>query len=49
MGVRCVEHGNLLDATSVELLLSNEVFLVPSRAYGTGPIRRGSGHALGPP
>lgn len=29
-GVRCVEHGNLLDDETIELLLANDAFLVPT-------------------
>ncbi|RFC77213.1 amidohydrolase family protein [Streptomyces sp. AcE210] len=46
-GVRCVEHGNLLDDETIELLLANDAFLVPTlvtyeqlaeagRRYGLG-------------
>lgn len=29
-GVRCIEHGNLLDESSIELFLSHDAFLVPT-------------------
>jgi imidazolonepropionase-like amidohydrolase len=30
LGVRTIEHGNLLDATSIELFLANDAFYVPT-------------------
>jgi imidazolonepropionase-like amidohydrolase len=30
LGVRCIEHGNLLDQTSLDLFLSNDAYLVPT-------------------
>lgn len=30
LGVRCIEHGNLIDASSVELFLEHDAFLVPT-------------------
>jgi imidazolonepropionase-like amidohydrolase len=30
LGVRCIEHGNLLDQASLDLFVSNDAFLVPT-------------------
>ncbi|GAB3493730.1 metal-dependent hydrolase family protein [Nocardiopsis coralliicola] len=30
LGVRCIEHGNLIDESTIELLLENDAFLVPT-------------------
>ncbi|MFJ1745389.1 amidohydrolase family protein [Streptomyces sp. NPDC088116] len=34
LGVRCIEHGNLLDQESVDLLRDNDAYLVPTLAIG---------------
>ncbi|WP_411576664.1 metal-dependent hydrolase family protein [Streptomyces mutabilis] len=46
VGARCVEHGNLLDDQSVELLLSNEAFLVPTLVTYWALRREGRDHGL---
>src|SRR5215813_1109827 len=40
-GVRCIEHGNLMDASSVELLVRNDAFYVPTLATYTALAERG--------
>ncbi|MHC6218933.1 metal-dependent hydrolase family protein [Arthrobacter sp. MMS24-S77] len=40
-GVRCIEHGNLLDAETARLMADNEVFLVPTLATYDAMARRG--------
>lgn len=40
-GVRCIEHGNLLDAETARLMADNEVYLVPTLATYDAMARRG--------
>lgn len=40
-GVQCIEHGNLMDASSVELLVRNDAFYVPTLATYTALAERG--------
>ena len=55
-GVRCIEHGNLLDAETAQLMADNDVYLVPTlvtyeamerRGRGSRPHRSGSGQESG--
>jgi imidazolonepropionase-like amidohydrolase len=45
-GVRCVEHGNLLDALTIELLLEREAFLVPTLVTYSALKSEGREHGL---
>ncbi|UKA59010.1 metal-dependent hydrolase family protein [Arthrobacter sp. FW306-2-2C-D06B] len=40
-GVRCIEHGNLLDAETARLMADHEVYLVPTLATYDAMARRG--------
>ena len=40
-GVRCIEHGNLMDESSVEVLVRNDAFYVPTLATYTALAERG--------
>ncbi|GAA0465602.1 metal-dependent hydrolase family protein [Streptomyces olivaceiscleroticus] len=46
-GVRCVEHGNLLDDETIELLLANDAFLVPTLVTYEKLAEAGRQHGLG--
>jgi imidazolonepropionase-like amidohydrolase len=41
-GVRCIEHGNLLDAETAQLMADHEVFLVPTLVTYDAMDRRGT-------
>lgn len=41
-GVRCIEHGNLLDAETAQLMAEREVFLVPTLVTYDAMDRRGT-------
>jgi imidazolonepropionase-like amidohydrolase len=41
-GVRCIEHGNLLDAETAQLMAENEVYLVPTLVTYDAMNRRGA-------
>jgi imidazolonepropionase-like amidohydrolase len=41
-GVRCIEHGNLLDAETARLMAENEVYLVPTLVTYDAMDRRGA-------
>jgi imidazolonepropionase-like amidohydrolase len=41
-GVRCIEHGNLLDAETAQLMAEHEVFLVPTLVTYDAMDRRGT-------
>ncbi len=41
-GVRCIEHGNLLDVETAELMAENEVYLVPTLVAYDAMDRRGA-------
>lgn len=45
-GVRCVEHGNLLDDRSIDLLVEKEAFLVPTLVTYVALRREGMDHGL---
>ncbi|GAA2750775.1 amidohydrolase family protein [Kitasatospora cinereorecta] len=45
-GVRCVEHGNLIDDGSVRLLLERDAFLVPTLVAYEQTARLGAGSGL---
>ncbi|KUN29319.1 peptidase M38 [Streptomyces antibioticus] len=46
-GVRCVEHGNLLDDETIRLLLANDAFLVPTLITYETMAAVGRQHGLG--
>ncbi|MFI7006385.1 amidohydrolase family protein [Streptomyces sp. NPDC050145] len=46
-GVRCVEHGNLLDDDTIRLLLENDAFLVPTLVTYEKLAEAGRRHGLG--
>ncbi|WP_030250814.1 metal-dependent hydrolase family protein [Streptomyces violens] len=46
-GVRCVEHGNLLDDETIQLLLDNDAFLVPTLITYEKLAEAGRQHGLG--
>ncbi|MFJ6887975.1 amidohydrolase family protein [Streptomyces californicus] len=46
-GARCVEHGNLIDDESIELLLANDAFLVPTLITYEQLAETGRRHGLG--
>ncbi|MFY0513395.1 amidohydrolase family protein [Streptomyces anulatus] len=46
-GARCVEHGNLIDDETIELLLSNDAFLVPTLITYEQLAETGKRHGLG--
>jgi imidazolonepropionase-like amidohydrolase len=46
-GVRCVEHGNLLDDETIELLLTHDAFLVPTLITYEQLAETGKQHGLG--
>lgn len=41
-GVRCIEHGNLLDAETAQLMADNDVYLVPTLVTYDAMNRRGA-------
>lgn len=41
-GVRCIEHGNLLDAETARLMAENDVYLVPTLVTYDAMGRRGA-------
>jgi imidazolonepropionase-like amidohydrolase len=45
-GVRCVEHGNLLDQRTIELLLARDAFLVPTLVTYFALREEGRAHGL---
>jgi imidazolonepropionase-like amidohydrolase len=45
-GVRCVEHGNLLDQRTIELLLARDAFLVPTLVTYSALREEGRAHGL---
>ncbi|MFB6673213.1 amidohydrolase family protein [Streptomyces sp. NPDC056390] len=45
-GVRTIEHGNLIDESSVELFRQHEAFYVPTLATYFALTQQGAGHAL---
>ncbi|WP_411576669.1 metal-dependent hydrolase family protein [Streptomyces mutabilis] len=46
-GARCVEHGNLIDDETIELLLANDAFLVPTLITYEQLAETGKRHGLG--
>lgn len=48
LGVRCIEHGNLIDQSSVELFLEHGAFLVPTLVTYHELSRQGARHGLPP-
>ncbi|WP_067604167.1 metal-dependent hydrolase family protein [Nocardiopsis listeri] len=48
LGVRCVEHGNLIDESSVELFVEHGAFLVPTLVTYRELSRQGARHGLPP-
>jgi len=46
LGVRCIEHGNLIDRSSVELFLEHDAFLVPTLVTYEELSRQGAAHGL---
>ncbi|MDS1269037.1 amidohydrolase family protein [Lipingzhangella sp. LS1_29] len=48
LGVRCIEHGNLIDETSIELFREHDAFLVPTLATYHELSRRGPESGLPP-
>lgn len=45
-GVRCIEHGNLIDESSIELFLSTGAFYVPTLATYAALAEEGPAHGL---
>jgi imidazolonepropionase-like amidohydrolase len=45
-GIRCIEHGNLMDERSVELLVQNDAFYVPTLATYSALAERGRDSGL---
>jgi imidazolonepropionase-like amidohydrolase len=45
-GVRCIEHGNLIDGSSIELFLSTGAFYVPTLATYAALAEEGPAHGL---
>lgn len=45
-GVRCIEHGNFLDASSADLLRDNDAFLVPTLATYSAIADEGREHGM---
>ncbi|MDA2803743.1 metal-dependent hydrolase family protein [Nocardiopsis suaedae] len=48
LGVRCIEHGNLIDDTSLELFLERRAFLVPTLVTYQELARQGARNGLPP-
>ncbi|MFE6306642.1 amidohydrolase family protein [Nocardiopsis sp. NPDC057823] len=48
LGVRCIEHGNLIDESSIELFLEHDAFLVPTLVTYRELARRGEQEGLPP-
>lgn len=48
LGVRCIEHGNLIDDESVELFCEHDAFLVPTVVTYESLAREGAAHGLPP-
>ena len=48
LGVRCIEHGNLIDDESVRLFLEHGAFLVPTLVTYEALAREGDQHGLPP-
>jgi imidazolonepropionase-like amidohydrolase len=48
LGVRCIEHGNLIDDESVRLFLEHDAFLVPTLVTYEALAREGAEHGLPP-
>jgi len=48
LGVRCIEHGNLLDETSLELFLRHDAYLVPTLVTYERLATEGPEHGLPP-
>jgi imidazolonepropionase-like amidohydrolase len=46
LGVRCIEHGNLLDRTSLDLFLRHDAYLVPTLVTYERLAAEGPGHGL---
>ncbi|WP_260853375.1 amidohydrolase family protein [Corynebacterium glyciniphilum] len=47
-GVRCVEHGNLIDEDSIRLLVENDAYLVPTIITYQAMYEAGSASGLSP-
>ena len=48
LGVRCIEHGNLIDESSVRLFLEHDAFLVPTLVTYRELARQGARNGLPP-
>jgi imidazolonepropionase-like amidohydrolase len=48
LGVRCIEHGNLIDDESVRLFRAHDAFLVPTLVTYEALAREGARHGLPP-
>ncbi|GAB2523763.1 metal-dependent hydrolase family protein [Nocardiopsis aegyptia] len=48
LGVRCIEHGNLIDESSLELFLEHDAYLVPTLVTYQELSRQGAANGLPP-